>query len=420
MIPLLDDFLQFLARSKTPWHACLEIGNRLALQDFTPLDESNSWDIKPGEKYFVQRGGALIAFRMPKKEVARALILGSHTDSPALKLKPQGMHQKKNMLLCSTESYGGVNIDTWLDRDLIIAGKVSGMDQQKHLIDRLICLDEMPVIISSLATHLQKKGKEKINPQVHMVPLFGLADEIPNPQASFIEYLKQNSTLSSILSYDLFLTPREKPTVLGINRELIASHRIDNLAGAHASVTALANSENAEDTLQCAVFWNHEEIGSRSDQGAFSPFFEDVLHRIIPNESFFPCKQRSLCISVDSAHALHPHHEGKHDPQHEPLMQGGIVIKQSANQNYSTDSTSLAKIIHLCDKKEIPYQHFSPRSDMPCGTTIGPIFATALGIPTVDVGAAQLAMHSARELMAFSDHRIMCRFLKSALEETYE
>ncbi|MCB1074304.1 MAG: M18 family aminopeptidase [Simkania sp.] len=419
----LQDLILFLQSSPTPWHAVSQIGLRLAQQDFTPLEEGEKWDLKPGERYFVERGGSLCAFTLPKNTPVRSTILASHTDSPALKLKPHPLFVEEGIPFLRVESYGSPIISTWINRDLAIGGRLLVGTPDGEIEEKLIYLDQTPVLIPTLAIHLDREQNDKPKPvskQDHLCPLLGIEAKGKDPDSLFHDLLKPAVT-DNLLGFDLYLVPCDAPRIIGQNSSLLASYRLDNLVSAHASLLALlATDKIPEETIQMAIFWNHEEIGSQTDEGASSPFFLDVMTRIslsfkLGEENFIRLKRHSQFISIDLAHAYHPLHKKKYDSNNAPRMGKGIVIKHNANQRYATQGLTSAHLVQNCQKENIPYQDFACHSDLPCGSTVGALTATRTGIPTVDIGLAQLSMHAARELIAVEDHHTLCRLLKALL-----
>ncbi len=416
------DLLKFLENGPTPWHAKREIGNRLAEQDYTPLDEQEKWNLKPGVPYFVERGGSICAFVLPKKVPKRATILASHTDSPALKLKPHPIFIENGLPFLRVETYGSPILSTWMNRDLVVAGRLL-LSQGKEIVEELVYLEHSPVMIPSLAIHLDRETNEKpkkIDKQHHLCPLLGVHGGHQEAEKIFEELLEV--PLNTVLGADLYLVPFEPPHVLGLHSDLLSAYRLDNLASAHASFIALlATEKKAKETLQMAIFWNHEEVGSGTDEGAESPFLLDTLRRIslsykMGEEDFLRMKQSSSCISIDMAHAFHPGYKKQYDAANAPQIGKGIVIKHNANQRYATSGLTAAHIVQLCQEKDLPYQAFASESNLPCGSTVGAIAASRTGIPTVDIGLAQFSMHAARELIAPADHHTLCKLLKALLE----
>ena len=427
MSHILTDFQAFLDASPTSWHAIKEISERLAIREFHPLNEEEKWNLEPGKKYFVAKGGALCAFCLPNKAPEKAVILASHTDSPALKLKPLPTFQTENMIQFGVEVYGAPLLSSWLNRDLVLAGRVVVTNSAGKSEEKLVHLDDAILFIPQLAIHLDREVNEKglhLNKQEHLSPIVGLSDERTAPLEALEKLLRRHLSFHSLLSFELFLVSYEPSQLVGLENEMIASYRIDNLAGAHSSLAALGMLENPSDNvLQMGLFLDNEEIGSGSKEGAESPFLSDVLQRInhslnINPENALMIKNKSLCISIDMAHALNPNYRKKHEPQHIPLLSKGIVLKHNANQKYASNALSSAIVVHACQKLNLSCQQYVCRSDIPCGSTIGPIVAKTTGINTVDIGCPQLSMHSIREVMATQDYLDMIRLLTHLLQET--
>ena len=420
MSHIIEDFRAFLEAAPTAWHTVHEVGNRLALHDFTPLQEEEKWVLEKGKSYFVARGGAIAAFTLPAKAPKKALIIAAHTDSPALKIKPRPEFLKEGMTLFGVEVYGSPMLTSWLNRDLALAGRVFVTNAREEIEERTVFIDDAPLIIPQLAVHLDREINEKgilLNKQQHLSPLVTLE------KADLEALLRRHLSFHSLLSFDLLLVPMEPSRFVGAHNELLAAYRIDNLTSVHAATVALSRTaEMPSDALKIAIFWDHEEIGSRTTEGAFSPFFSDLFMRIghglnLSHEELFLLKNHSFCVSSDMAHALNPNYIDKHDPQHMPLLGKGIVLKHNADRKYATSGATAAKVIALCHKCTIPCQPFVSRSDIPTGSTVGPIFEQKLGIPTVDIGVPQLSMHSAREVIAWQDYIHLAQFLTHFLGE---
>ncbi len=424
MAHILEDLKSFLDNSPTSYHAVRQIADRLALCDFHPLHEKDEWKLEKGKRYFVTRGGALCSFVIPSSMPKNILVLGSHTDSPALKLKPQPEFRKENMRLLGVEVYGGPLLNSWLNRDLSIAGRVIVSDSSDQPVERVVWLDDAPLVIPQLAIHLDREVNDKglkLDKQEHLVPLAGLIEE-QDTLASYLEtLLHRHIQFKTLLGFDLFLVPLEQARFLGAKGELIASYRLDNLASAHASVTAMGMvKEISKDTLQMATFWDHEEIGSRTLEGAASSLLKDTLKRIrnslkIEKEHYLRMKGQSLVVSIDVAHGFHPGFEKKYDPQHLPLLSHGVALKFNADHKYATSGPTGAIISQALETLNLPKQCYTSRNDVGCGSTIGPIAESQLGIPTVDIGIPLLSMHSIREVIAGKDHLDMCTLLHHLL-----
>lgn len=419
MSDILKDLCQFLDRSPTSWHAVQEASRRLTTAKAHHLQEEEKWNLKKDHQYFVQRGGSICAFSLPKT-LEKMTILAAHTDSPALKLKPNPEIVVEPYHLLETEIYGGPLLNSWLNRDLALAGRVVFQDKKGKCQERLVFIEEAPLFIPQLAIHLDREINDKgllIDKQDHLRPIFSLGKDKKN----LIEpFLKKYVPFEEILAFDLFLVPIEKARVLGISEDMLASYRLDNLSSAHACIHAFTKAPQT-DALQIAILWDAEEIGSRTSDGAASTFLDDVLQRIkafydLSTEDYIRMKTDSLCISVDVAHAYNPNFAKKYDPKHQLIPGQGIAIKYNADKKYVTDAKTAAPVISACRKAKLHYQSFASHSNMSGGSTIGPIFAHTMGIPTVDIGCAIFSMHSTREVMAIKDHLEMCQLLTALLK----
>ena len=415
MIDLLTDFKTFLDHSPTPWHAVSQIEKRL--HGFSQLDEGAPWKLEPGKKYYIVRDGAVALFQLPKKHLKKALIFAAHTDSPGLKLKSQASYQEKNMHLLRVEPYGAPLLTSWLNRDLQIAGRILVQNRKKRIEERLVCVDT-PCFIPQLAIHLDREVNEKgllLNKHEHLSPILGLAKENAKPLLEKL-LVKQETLLSS----ELFLVPLEKAAFVGADHTFLSAYRLDNLASVHAVLLALNHAKPQDHCLQMALFWDNEEIGSRTRTGALSPFLNDLLQRISlalheNTQNFFILKHNSLCISLDVAHAYNPNYAQKYDPQHLLLPGHGIAIKQNADQKYSSSAPLVAQIAKVCIDLKLPYQYYASRADIPSGSTVGPIVA-ANGIATIDIGVPLFSMHSIRETLCCQDHLHMHHLLTHLLQ----
>lgn len=421
---LIQDLMSFLDSSPTSWHAVKNLAKTLKDHSFTELNEADKWNLKPGHCYFVKRQGSISAFILPKKNLERVSIIASHTDSPGFKLKPNPEIRRHQSILLSVEVYGAPLITSWLNRDLGIAGRVSYIDKHGHPKEDLVRLDKYPLVIPQLAIHLDREVNEKgllLNKQDHLHVLAALEKDFSGSQGYLETVLQDEIDFKKILNFDLFLFPLAPANLIGFYHSLLAAYRIDSLASVHAAVNALLHHEKPhDDKLKMVVFWDHEEIGSQSIQGAGSPFFSQILERLslsldMSREDYLRLINQSHCVSVDLAHAVHPNFAEKHDAQHQPFLGNGVILKNNAQMRYATDSISSAPVCLAADKLQMPLQYFVSRNDIPCGTTIGPIQAANTGIPTVDIGCGQLSMHSVRELMSCQDHLAMCKLLAEVL-----
>jgi aspartyl aminopeptidase len=419
---MLEKFVHFLNRSPTVYHAAREITTHLAEADFTPLSEGEKWKLEPGKGYFLQREDTLIAaFRLPKKHPTSATILASHIDSPALKIKPLPELSSHGIGQFGTEVYGGPLLHTWLDRNLAVAGRIITQNKKGPCQSHTVLLDDYPVVIPGLAIHLHRDVTDKgllINKQDHLKAVFTL-----NSKEKHLEdWLRKHHPFDKLLGFDLYLIPTEKASFLGFEDEMISSYRLDNLTSAYASLEALINTSPRSDAIQMAVFWDHEEIGSKTYAGADSLFVSQILDRIsmhlkMDREDYYRMKSRSLCLSCDVGHAFHPNYPEKYDAQNAPLMGKGPAIKFSSR--YATSGATAALLTYLAEKRKIPLQTFASRSDISSGSTVGAMMAANLGIPTVDLGIGCWAMHSIRETISAQDQISLGHLLTAALEEDF-
>ncbi len=415
--PIIQDFMTFLDASPTAWHAVAILLEKLRPAGFQQLLEQEAWSIQPGGRYVVTRNGSsLCAFILPHRLPRRIRLLASHTDSPSLKLKPQPEIHKYQAILLGVEVYGSPLLSSWLNRDLGLAGRVIYKNQKNQIQESLVCLDRYPLTIPQLAIHLDREVNERglqLNKQDHLNVLASLEGSF-HASESFLEALvREEKDFEQLIAHDLFL---------GYQHTLLAAYRVDSLAIVHAALTALLQQPDPlEEEIKMVIFWDNEEVGSHTSQGAESPFFNQVLERILANysatrEDYFCLLNRSICISIDLAHALHPNYADKHDSQHQSILGQGIVLKSNAQQRYATSARSSLPIQMLAAANNLTVQKFVSRNDIPCGTTIGPLQSCLTGMPTVDIGCGQLSMHSCRELMACKDHLDMCELLGALLK----
>jgi aspartyl aminopeptidase len=409
-------FFKFLARSPTSWHAAKEIGSCLAEADFSPLSERDRWTLEAGQAYFVQREGSLVcAFRLPQKKPTSAILLASHTDSPALKIKPHPDLATQGISQLLTEIYGGPLLHSWLDRDLTIAGRI-----ETDMGSRLVFLDDFCLNIPQLAIHLDRTINEKgilVHKQDHLKAVYAIQGT-----HTLESVLKKHFSFKTLYTHDLFLVPTEKPGLTGLNGELIAGYRLDNLSSAFACLGALVLAAPRSDALQMAIFWDHEEIGSTTSTGAGSLFALQMLERIgiavnLMPEDVHRLKSSSIALSADVTHGWNPNFPEKYDSQNSPLLGRGVAIKFNAGRKYASDAASAASLCKIGEAKKIQLQHAANRSDIPGGSTVGPIMSANTGIPTVDIGVPCWAMHSTREIIAASDLKDLGDLMKSILEE---
>ncbi len=422
---IIQNLIAFLNASPTAWHAVANMQHQLKLAGFRELSEQEYWNIQPETPYFITRNGSsLCAFVTPRHFPQRLRLLASHTDSPSFKLKPRPEIRKHHALLLGVEVYGSPLLTSWLNRDLGLAGRVIYLDREGSIRETLVRLDRFPLTIPQLAIHLDREANEKgplLNKQEHLHVLVGLEQVCPSPISFLESLLREEIDFEELIAHDLFLFPLEEARLIGYANAFLAAYRIDSLASVHAALIALLQQPDPlHDEVKMVLFWDNEEVGSHTAQGAESPFFMQTLERILhgfsgTREDLFCLLNRSTCLSIDLAHALHPSYADKHDALHQPFLGQGIVVKHNAQQRYATHARSALPLQLMAKLRKIPLQHFVSRNDIPCGTTIGPIQASVTGMSTVDLGCGQLSMHSCRELMSCQDHLDMCELLENLL-----
>lgn len=416
----LERLLDFLRRSPTPWHAVACMAQRLDAAGYRRLDERETWYLKPGERVYVTRNdSSIIALQLPTDPLSALRLIGAHTDSPGLRLKPNAAQLSGGWLQLGVEVYGGALLAPWFDRDLGIAGRVHVRHGNGRLEGLLLHLDKPVAIIPSLAIHLDREvnAGRPINAQTQMAPVLLQGGETTDLELLLQGWLAEHHRLEGveILDFELGLQDTQPPARVGVRGELISGARLDNLLSCFMGLEALLDGDGRQAAVLVAN--DHEEVGSASACGAQGPFLGDVLRRVNAqlgepgDEGFIRLIQSSRLISCDNAHALHPNFIDKHDADHGPLINGGPVIKFNANQRYATTSATAAIFRDLCREVQVPVQAFVSRADVGCGTTIGPITATELGVPTLDVGVPQWAMHSIRETAGANDIEFMTRVL---------
>jgi len=403
-----SELLDFIDNSPTPYHAVANMVSILKSNGFAELKEADNWSLLPGQNYFVTRGGSSII----------AFMVGAHTDSPCLKIKPSPERNKQGFFQLGVEVYGGALLNPWFDRDLSLAGKVNFSTKYRQMGSALVDFEEPVAIIPSLAIHLDRTANEerKINSQTDIPPVLGLLAE--KEEISFREVLKEQvlaqdkeSSIEAVLDYDISLYDVQPGSIVGLNGEFISSARLDNLLSCFVGMSSLIESDNKFTSL--LVCNDHEEVGSASAVGAQGPFLKSVLERLAgDSQRLTRMIDKSVFVSSDNAHGIHPNYADRHDESHGPILNKGPVIKYNSNQRYATNSRTGALFRQLCHKLEIPFQSFAIRSDMACGSTIGPITASELGVQTIDVGVPQWAMHSIRETAGSKDAFYLFQVLK--------
>ncbi|WP_449348753.1 M18 family aminopeptidase [Streptomyces shaanxiensis] len=418
-----DDLMSFLAASPTPYHAVANAAERLEKAGFRQVSETDAWEGSSGGKY-VLRGGAIIAWYVPEDAAPHTpyRIVGAHTDSPNLRVKPlpdSGAHGWRQV---AVEIYGGPLMNSWLDRDLGLAGRLTLRDGSTRLVN----VDRPLLRVPQLAIHLDRAVSSdglKLDKQRHLQPIWGLGDDVRD--GDLIAFLEEELGLAAgeVTGWDLMTHSVEAPAYLGRDKELVAGPRMDNLLSVHAGVTALTAASSGSELSYIPVLaaFDHEENGSQSDTGADGPLLGGVLERsVFARGGSYEDRARAfagtVCLSSDTGHAVHPNYAERHDPTHHPRVNGGPILKVNVNNRYATDGSGRAVWAAACERAGVPFQSFVSNNSMPCGTTIGPITAARHGIKTVDIGVAILSMHSVRELCGADDPYLLANALVAFLE----
>jgi aspartyl aminopeptidase len=417
-----NDLLNFIDASPSPWHAVDSVEKHLLKAGFIKLNEALAWQLQTGGHYYVVRGDAsIIAFIIGKKFLTDSgfRIVGAHTDSPGLRLKPNAAYGSDGLVRIAVEVYGGPILATFTDRDLSVAGRVH-IRKENGFESRLVRFDHALMRLPNLAIHMNREVNDKgliLNKQTELPLIFGEGTDGIAADKQFLEYLALvlGIQVSDIINFELNVFDTQKGVFWGANQEFIANGQLDNLASCHAALNALVVNKASDSTCICALF-DHEEVGSESATGASGSFLSDIVTRIAAHsENSDEAKLRALAlsffISADMAHAYHPNHPNAYEPGHHALINKGPVIKTNANQRYSTSAETAARFIGLCERAGVPYQQYAHRSDLGCGSTIGPLIASRLGIASVDVGSPMWAMHSIRESAGVLDHHYMIAVL---------
>ncbi|WP_419916308.1 M18 family aminopeptidase [Candidatus Poriferisodalis sp.] len=424
---MLASLFEFIEASPSPFHAAAAAADRLAAAGLVETGRGEPWsELDVAQGFVVRDGGTVVAVRAGAAvdpERLRFSVIGAHTDSPNLRVRPRPDSSTLGYRQLGVEVYGGVLLNSWLDRDLGLSGRVevSSRDGDGPAARSRMVLwrcDRALLRVPQLAIHLDRDVNDglKLDRQQHMTPVWGLGE----PSGSgFREFLADELEVEpeAVLAWDVMAHDLTPPARLGRDGEMYAASRIDNLASCHAAIEALAGlSSLPEDTAAVVVLFDHEEIGSDSATGAGSPILADALERIAHSlgasrEQYLRAVARSLCVSADGAHAVHPNYPERHEPQHLPVLNGGPVIKTNVNVRYATDARTHARFAAACDAAGVPHQVYSHRGNLPCGSTIGPITASRLGMSVVDVGSPQLSMHSARELGGSDDPAMLAAAL---------
>ena len=422
------DLLNFIDASPSPWHAVQTVADRLQRSGFVALREDERWQLAAGGRYYVIRGGAsIVAFVVGRDDLAASgfRLVGAHTDSPGLRVKPKALQGGDGLLRIGVEVYGGPILATFADRDLSLAGRVAVRNGESVEM-RLVRFAEPLLRLPNLAIHMNREVNEnglKFNKQTELPLVLDLAGDGPVEDGRFHALLAAQLAVApaDILSWELCVCDTQPGAFWGAGQAFVADSQLDNLASCHAGLSALLGVESAATTNVCA-FFDHEEVGSESATGAGGSFIADVLRRIaasagLDDEAYRCALARSFFISADMAHAWNPNFPAAYEPAHRVAVNGGPVIKTNANQRYSTGADSAARFMMLCEKAGVPCQQYAHRSDLGCGSTIGPIVAAGLGVASVDVGSPMWAMHSIRESAGVLDHGYMIAALTAAFSD---
>jgi len=400
-----NGLLGFLDASPTPFHATQNMAGMFENAGFIKLDEVEKWNLEEGKKYYVTRNdSSVIAFTYPKTD-KQYLMVGSHTDSPNLKLKPNPVIKEHGVVKFGVESYGGLLLNPWFDRDLSLAGRVNYLTHQGELESKLINIEKKIAIIPSLAIHLDSKANKDrtVNKQTDLCPILTTNDDFEFDM--FLRWQLESLgilNVKDIYASELSFYDTQKASYVGLHDDFIASARLDNLLSCYVGMLGIYSIDENKPMLFIAS--DHEEVGSDSTSGAAGTFLENTLRRMFSNyEEYVKMTRTSLMISADNAHAVHPNFSTKHDSNHAPYINKGVVIKVNANQRYASNSETISLFMKVAGELNEPLQQFVTRSDMGCGSTIGPITATKIGINTLDVGLPTYAMHSIRELAGYDD-----------------
>ncbi len=417
---ITNSLIHFIENTPTPYHIYDEIRREL-LKENSIKEEENyfSSSLIPNTTYLIKKRGA-VAFLFNKKitEKTRFHIWGAHSDSPSLKIRSNSNRKQNNLTFLKTEIYGGPIINTWLDRTFSLAGKIY-YQENNGIKEKLVNFNEPLLTIPNAAIHINREINKgfKIDKEKHLSAIFSCQEkELENFLSA-----KLAIPLKSLLSYDLQLSLLEKPSLLGENQEMIHSPRLDNLLMCHAGLQGFLASRNQSDDniIPLVIFFNHEEIGSRSDEGALSFFLKDILDGLLEGKDSFTKKKiinQSFFISADVAHAFHPQYNELYEEGNNVLFGKGIVLKYSSNRHYVSESSSVAYIKNILLNNSIPFQEANSHGEIPCGTTIGPLINSQLGIPTIDLGSPLLAMHSIKELASIRDHEAIIQLAKTFLK----
>ena len=418
---MIPNILQFLDKSPSAFHATANTCKILQDAGYQQLDEASHWQLKPGKGYFVTRNqSSVIAFQYHGKTTGGFRLVTGHTDSPAPKLKLAGASFSNGSVRVPVQLYGGDIHTSWLDRPLGVAGRIAFLDAKNQPKTALVNIDRPIAVIPNLAIHLNHGVNNglALNPQSQMAALFG-GKSIEDLIDEFAKAAKQK--IATILDAELFLYDIQPATIVGLDNSLISSPRLDNLTSCHAAICGLLDAK-PRGVTPVIFLADNEEIGSRTPQGAMSTYLHTIMDRITlaakdTQEDTYRAMAASSMLSIDSAHAIHPNYPEKHDSAYAPKMNQGIVVKHNADFKYATTSETATRFRALCKKHGIKLQDFVNRSDMPCGSTIGPTCAAELGVPGLDIGSALWAMHSCREIGGLKDHEDLIKAAQAFLSD---
>lgn len=401
-----EEMISFINASPTPFHAVQWMAQMLECRGFIRLYEDEPWELNDGSDYYVTRNdSSIIAFTYPPCNEKGYTLVGAHTDSPHLRLKPNPLTTSAGVKRLGVEPYGGVLFNPWFDRDLGLAGRVVYLDGEVRK-EALIMIDRPIAVIPSLAIHLDREANTSrtVNAQTDIVPMVACGEL--DFETFILSQIQEDTTCLTLLAHELSFFDTQKGSFAGINEEFITSARLDNLLSCFVGLQALIDASYP----MMVACMDHEEVGSDSHVGAGGTFVEETLRRIA-GEEFTTLMHRSIMVSCDNAHAQHPNFPSKHESEHAPILNEGLVIKINSNQRYATSARTQGRLIQCARALHVPTQTFVTRSDMGCGSTIGPISATRLGIETIDVGIPTLGMHSIRELSGVNDAYGLYRIL---------
>ncbi|MDP8222912.1 MAG: M18 family aminopeptidase [Candidatus Lernaella stagnicola] len=419
-----DDLLHFLENSPTAVHTAAEAAHRLEGAGFRELHEKDAWELKPGDAFFVRRGGGSLAAGIVGQKAPAEVglrLVGAHTDVPALRVKPRGVYSKEGYRMLGVEVYGEPILATWFDRDLTLAGVLVASKNFGPLQYIPVSLKRPVARIANCAIHLNRKVNEeyKVNKQKHLPAIYALDRKQEMDDQSLRCLLAEAAGINeaAVQDYMVDLVDTQPPTLGGLEDDFLFARGIDNLVSCHAAIWALIETKDDETpTTRIAVLFDNEEVGSNTFRGAGSTLMDAVIERLClgydgGREGMLRTVARSVLVSVDGAHAVHPNYAGQHDANFKPQLGGGPTIKVNANERYATTAATRTYLTMVAEGADIPLQQYVHRSDLPCGSTIGPISATRLGVATVDVGVPMLSMHSIRETTTVAD----CQYLAEML-----